>query len=117
MSTFLASTKDAKRASPLPSASAKAGLIYRSIIFQPEAVDVQGHGFAVELGIETGDQVVTVQDGQHVIAPATLRDGFVDFPDIFKIEDLFCPPPRADNFQRRHERDLVLRAGPQRLPR
>src|ERR1700694_5951339 len=45
-------------------------------------------GTLIQARIYAGDETVTVEDGQDIVAPAAQWLGFVDLPDIVIIEDV-----------------------------
>ena len=55
--------KGCEACQPLAERIRERRIVHGRILFQPEVVDLQGHARAVEFGIETGDQVIAVQDG------------------------------------------------------
>src|SRR5437879_12883081 len=50
-------------------------------------------GALIQARIYTGDETVTVEDGQDIVAPAAQWLGFVNLPDIVKIEKLHHAEP------------------------
>ncbi len=80
-------------------------------------------GTLIQARIYAGDETVTVEDGQDIVAPAAQWLGFVDFPDIVIIKDVaegFAVPEHTiERAEKEHARggqrsiEQVERAGEQ----
>jgi hypothetical protein len=79
------------------------------VMLQPEALHHQGLGGALPVEIGAGDQPILLEDGQRVVAPPPLLWGFVDLPEILKVEQGQGAPTGAHIFQRRQEDHLLFR--------
>src|SRR5258708_6724853 len=65
-------------------------------------------GTLIQARIYAGDETVTVEDGQDIVAPAAQWFGFVDLPDIVIIKDVaegFAVPEHAiEGAEKEHAR-------------
>ena len=77
-------------------------------VLQPQAVDDERAGRAVELRVEPAHEPVAPQDRHRVVAEAALLDRLVDLPDVVEAEQRLRPAARADRVERRQEGGFVV---------
>src|SRR3990170_4822176 len=73
---------------------------------RPGADDVEPITLAVDARLDPPDEPVAEQDGQDVVAPASLRAGDVDLPDVVEAEagtqEVAVPGERVERREERH---------------
>ena len=68
--------------------SGKHGFVRVNAFFPPPISEGEDLGFFVEGKINPGNETISINHGEHVVAILPLSCGFVNLPGVFKIEYL-----------------------------